>query len=730
MEKVLFRICLTIAFGLFVQACKVNNIRNKQLNPSVVNGFDNKRSSISPILVAGQQNKFPGSAGEITSTGNANHLTIETEQFICTIGKEPFEFYFINKASRDSFRITSVWCYGTNESEKSLKSGIKTLSGIVREGNTWSFKDNNSAFELKVEVIQKSILKMSVESPVHAGYLQIGAEGHGPYYGGGERFLSSRLDGRSFKNHPNDRLFMRKFDDEELRKYEPTYLSVPFVLNPGGFGLYADNAESCEFEIGQNGNSLKMTAEKGVTDLYLFAGKTPKEVLKSYTGVVGRQPMIPRWGLGIWTNLLEGRDSVIAKAQRLKKYNIPVDAVWIFDLDDPTTSTGWTHWSRGYYGNPRELTDTLHKLDLKVLTYLHPYENKKLLYYKFNNPVYDYCVKNNLLLKTDSSIDNRRFASMNPHELVDFYNPETEAWWKGCLKEILSTDNFDGWMEDFGDISYKYDFETNIWSAVNYITNYPFSNEVLANLYPLVYHKTTFTIAKSIKPDMIGFCRSGSAGSAPYTSLVWGGDQTADWDKRTGYPCLITAGISAGLSGYGIWAPDILCNSSSVELWKRWVQLGAFSPTMRDHLWSNDPRSIDLWTNESTIQYFKKYAWIHSALEPYLFSLAKEASENGIPIIRHMMLEYPENPEVYDCEYQYLLGSEILVAPVVEENAIKKKVYLPEGEWIHIWSKKVFPGGNWIEADAPVDQIPVFIRNKSSNQLVDNLLKNFSELKP
>ncbi|MDQ6842874.1 MAG: glycoside hydrolase family 31 protein [Bacteroidota bacterium] len=153
-----------------------------------------------------------------------------------------------------------------------------------------------------------------------------------------------------------------------------------------------------------------------------------------------------------------------------------------------------------------------------------------------------------------------------------------------------------------------------------------------------------------------------------------------------------------------------------MELWKRWVEFGAFTSLMRDHLWDNNPGAIKLWTNDSTIAFFKKYAMLHKMIQPYLYSLAIESSKSGVPIIRHMMLEYPTDTSTYNCEYQYMLGSELIIAPVVEEHADTKEVYLPEGEWKYLWDDKMYQGKHWVTVKAPVDEIPVFIK-KGSNVL-------------
>jgi sulfoquinovosidase len=281
--------------------------------------------------------------------------------------------------------------------------------------------------------------------------------------------------------------------------------------------------------------------------------------------------------------------------------------------------------------------------------------------------------------------------------------------WQDFVQKLLLEDKFDGWMQDFGDTRYAFDRDNLRWFAVKHNKSYPLSAEEYANTYPLVYHKLTYEIADGINPDFMHFCRSSSAGSASYQKLLWGGDQSATWNKIHGYPSLITAGISAGLSGYGYWAPDVLCNSPSRELWMRWVQFATFTTVLRDHLWENKKSSIDLWTDMETRVYFKKYAEIHMQLVPYLRKMAEQYKAHGTPIIRHMMLEFPDDRNTLECEYQYMFGDSYLVAPVVEEGATTISVYFPKGEWKSFWSNDTLTSyGEWINVDAPIDQIPVF----------------------
>lgn len=554
---------------------------------------------------------------------------------------------------------------------------------------------------------------------ISEGYAEIDSisvriETEGPFFGGGERFISSNLNGRMITNQPMDHyriIGVPGINMASLRKYEPAYIQILFIMTPGGQGWYFDDINTMKIIFDKDGKSFEVNIPGNEISFYTFNEETPKEVLKSYTSLIGRQPALPDWAMGVWVNLLEGRDSVYSKVQRLKKKQIPATAVWLFDLDDPQTSTGFLDWSKGYYGNIRTLTDYLHNSGLKVLTYLRPFSLKNLQYYKFDNPVYKRLDSASLIFRPVTKLDPDRYMTFIEDGQYDIFNPEMYNEWYSFVNELLIDDNFDGWMEDFGDLGYIYDKEEKKWITIPYEINHDISAEEYFNVYPLVYHRIVYEIAGRLKKDVVAFCRSGFAGSAPYTRLLWGGDQIAGWDKEFGYPTAIVAGISSGLSGYGNWAPDILCDSPSRELWMRWVQFAAFTPLMRDHLWSNQKSSIDLWTDDSTMEYFRHYADVHKELMPYLRELADEYQISGVPIIRHMLLEFPGDDNAALCEYQYMLGNKLLVAPVTEEGAETVNVYFPAGIWKDFWTTQQFRSqGSWISVKAPLNIIPVFER--------------------
>ena len=187
-------------------------------------------------------------------------------------------------------------------------------------------------------------------------------------------------------------------------------------------------------------------------------------------------------------------------------------------------------------------------------------------------------------------------------------------------------------------------------------------------------------------------------------------DQTHNWSRDYGLPSVVTAGITAGMSGFSTWGPDILSDGDSKELWMRWAEFGALTPVMRDHVWAKPQYSVNLWYDAETEALFKKYAILHSALLPYFATYAAEAHRTGVPIMRHTVLEYPNDPRSYGAEYQYLLGEHLLVAPVIEPGATTRKLHLPQGEWVSYWSGAHYAGGNDVTVPAPVDEIPLLVR--------------------
>ncbi|MFC2098477.1 TIM-barrel domain-containing protein [Bacteroidota bacterium] len=704
---------ITLLTGLLF-AC-TENVKENSINRDFYADLIEQVNSdyFSPLKFAAQQ-KISNEAVQWEFSNQI--LKISTPTGKTTVSFAPIEVIYSGEGS-DMKSIYSLVIYNTDGS----KHIIDSLSDPVISEENVRFSTSAENVDIILQPYDESLKwKVLPAKKELLDSIVINVITEGPFYGGGERYLNSCLNGRTIANQPNDHYWdppwdttatwAKKHEPGHYEKYEPTYMQISFFLSAGGQAWYIDDAASVFMTFPESGDQFSVRVESNQTEFYSIHRGTPKEALNSYTAMVGRQPELPDWAVGVWVNLLDGTDSVYAKANRLIEWGIPATTLWIFDMYDIESSQGYQHWTTGTYDNLRNITDSLHNLGFRVLSYLHPYQEPKMPKTDLDNPMYKKLDSLGLLLVTPEQIRIPRYG-YNIDGLYNFHIPLMGDLWAEMIQKVLVRDNFDGYMEDFGDLSYCFDRELDKWTVIDYGIETPLSPNQYVNSYPLIYHKLSYLHADAINKDIATFCRSGSAGSAAFTKIVWGGDQMATWSKEFGYPSVISSGISCGLSGYGNWAPDILCNSTSVELWKRWVQFAAFTPILRDHLWVNQPTSIDIWTSQETSEYFKHYAEIHMELVPYIQESLAEYRETGTPMVRHMMLEFPEDPETYFCEYQYMFGPKYLVAPVVEGGDVTKDIYFPKGNWKNYWnSETINSEGEWITVQAPLDFLPVYER--------------------
>ena len=213
--------------------------------------------------------------------------------------------------------------------------------------------------------------------------------------------------------------------------------------------------------------------------------------------------------------------------------------------------------------------------------------------------------------------------------------------------------------------------------------------------------------------------RSGALGAQRFQSGQWNGDAVMRWQGSEGLESMVPAALSFGLSGFPYWHAEVagyvqadLNHEAERELWLRWLQLATWTSLLRDHLGDHQRSPIDVWLDDGTISAFRSAARVHASLVPYLYSLAAEASQTGVPMLRYMPMEVPEDERAWDQEQSYFLGPTFLVAPVVEAGATTRTVYLPYGEWVDYWRGTIYSGGREVTVPAPLGASgpPVFAR--------------------
>jgi alpha-D-xyloside xylohydrolase len=515
------------------------------------------------------------------------------------------------------------------------------------------------------------------------------------FLGFGERFGSLDQRGRLLQTWAQDR--------RDVEFGDATYAPIPFYVSSRGYSLLLESDARSRFDVAAtHPQRLAWEIDRPAVSLVLTYGPSARDLVRQNAALTGLPPLPPMWAFGVWKTAVGGEQQVLRDAARLRERGVPASALLVYDAADTEAYLGWPFVGfagrrMGPYPNLRSLTDSLHATGFKVLAYKNP----DLHVRRATRPTPEterYLVR-----------DTSGRAYVHPHHevaWVDFTNHEAVAWWGRAWRRALVDLGFDGGMLDLGEL-------------VPEDARYADGSDGIAthNRYLGLYAQASFEAARAARgDDFVIFARSGSLGAQRYQSLQWSGDQLVTW-HRDGIGGLIPAGLSMGISGFPYWHPEIggflgvgLPPSSERELWFRWLQLGALSPLMRDQYGEHQGEPVELWSDADTVAAFRTYAELHNSLVPYLYSQARAATETGLPIMRALALVAPEDPRAWAEEQSYTLGDDLLVAPVVEQGARLRKLYLPPGRWIDWWTGQAWEGGNTVTVEAPLDRIPLFVR--------------------
>lgn len=589
---------------------------------------------------------------------------------------------------------------------------------LAAPGGRWELATDSPAgvtLEVVAEPVAPGVLALAITSSRAEEIAALGAampaDGAERFYGLGERFGGLDLTGQVHVSWAEDQIGK---DGRGPTSYAPT----PFLLSSRGYGLLLDTTARAEFDLrteGRGGYQLRVEAQ--TLRVLLIAGPDPQTILERHAGIVGLPPLPPRWAFGVWKNLIGGQERVEADLIRLRDAGVPIDALWIYDPTPAGTDFGWP-WQiyrpiePGPYPELPAMIARLQGQGLKVLGYLNPF-----LYP--GSPGFDEARARGYLVADDDGEPVRGRWSFGERSWLDFTSPEATAWWRGRVRRALTEIGFDGAMLDFGD---------GAPVEGRYASGEP--GALVRNRYPVLYHRAAHEAARDAKPnDTVFLARGAYSGSQPYTTGRFTGDQDRSWDRHDGLPAVVSAMLSLGLSGWPYVGPDIAGffnraehqddaaperrparRREEKELWMRWVQVGALSPTMRDMCGAmRDP--ITLWTDGETLSLFRAYARLHTALVPYLHRSAEVAHARGLPIVRPLFLNYPAETETHGLGDQYLLGDDLLVAPVLRPGERERRCYLPTGAWRDFWTGRVHHGPGWTTVPAPVERIPLFVRD-------------------
>lgn len=464
------------------------------------------------------------------------------------------------------------------------------------------------------------------------------------------------------------------------------YKPVPFYMSDRGYGVFIHTSAPVTADFGASyGGATKLFMADEVVDLFIILG-TPKKILSEYTALVGRPEMPPLWSFGTWMSRItyfsekEGREV----ARKLRENKIPSDVIH-FD-------TGWfgTDWQCDYafasdrFDDPAGMLADLKKDGFHTSLWQLPYFTPK-------NKFFPELVEKGLYV--------RNGRGQLPYEdvVLDFTNPETVAWYQDKLAGLLKQ-GVGAIKVDFGEGAPLEGIYANGRSGL-----------YEHNLYPVRYNRAVAEVTRRTNGENIIWARSAWAGSQRYP-LHWGGDAAT---TNTGLQGTLRAGLSLGLSGFTFWSHDVggFVTESPEELYRRWLPFGFLTSHTRIH--GAPPTEPWLYGKDFT-DYFRKCAEMKYRLMPYVYSEAVTSSANGWPMMRALLLEFPDDPGAWRVDDEYMFGSSILVAPMMEAGS-SRDVYLPgKGKWIDYQTGRVYTPG-WHRIDTA--EMPVVIMVKDGTAL-------------
>ena len=491
---------------------------------------------------------------------------------------------------------------------------------------------------------------------------------------------------------------------------DPLYKSIPFFISSYKYGVFLDNTYKTEFDFGKTDqNSFSFSTPEGPFVYYFMYGKDYKEILKTYVKLTGQPIMPPKWALG-WSQsrgVLTTEELTRNIAEEYRKRNIPCDIIY--------QDIGWVEglqnfeWRKENYNNPKQMLSDLKTKGFKVIVSQDPVVSQATNKQWSEANANGYFVKDK---RTNKSYDMPWPWGGNAG-VVDFTLPEVANWW-GVLQQKPINDGVKGFWTDMGEPAWSNEESTD---RLNMVHHLGFHNEI-HNVYGLTWDKVVTEQFEKHNPNQRIFqmTRAAYAGLQRYT-FGWSGDSGNGEDVNAGWKNLanqIPLGLSAGLGVIPFWTTDISGYCGDIkdynefsELYVRWLQFGVFNPLSRAHHEGNN--AVEPWLFGAEAEKLARQAIeLKYKLHPYIYTYARKAYDTGLPIMRALVLEYPNDEKTFSIDDQFLLGKELLIAPVVKQGAKYRDVYLPKGEWIDYYTGNEYSGEQLIKYPVELSTIPIF----------------------
>ncbi|MDO9086683.1 MAG: glycoside hydrolase family 31 protein [Anaerolineaceae bacterium] len=624
----------------------------------------------------------------------------------------PMDVYFYAPGViRFNFQVKEVFDYGLlvgckNDVDSELIHSNSSL--IIRSGDVTA-EIFYSPFSIKIKNGDKNLIEsitdfgMEGKSRFHpfsytednSWQISLALKSGEAVFGLGEKF--GKL------NHRGELITSWNYDSLGINS-ERCYKNNPFAWSPEGWGLLVHTPGKVMHAVGYapwSHRSYILRVEDANLDFFFFVGDSPKEILNKYTDLTGKSPELPLWSYGLWMAraYYQTADELLNVVRKMREKQIPLDVILLDGRAWHKLETRFDFsWDPDRYPDPKAFMKQLADLEVRLCLWEYPYISTY-------NPLFSELASLGYLLKNKNGSPYIHYWTPPPYEtllpqlspsgIIDFTNPKAYEWYRDQHKDLF----------ELGVALMKTDFGESVPDEV--VAHNGDSGERLHNVYTLLYNQCVYEATRLYghgKPMVWG--RSAWTGSQRYP-MGWGGDPQSDWE---GLAASIRGVQSWGMSGGAYSAHDIggwYGTLTDPELFVRWAQAGVMCSHTRFHGVGEREPWIFGPEVEAIITQWIRFRY---RLIPYVRWCEREAIQNGIPVMRSMVLAFPEDKAAWGFEEQYMLGNSLLVAPIIQP-AGNVDVYLPKGDWFHVWSGVCYKGGQVVSfKDVSINEIPVFGR--------------------
>ncbi|ASA25459.1 glycoside hydrolase family 31 protein [Paenibacillus donghaensis] len=599
--------------------------------------------------------------------------------------------------------------FPVEETEEQLIFTTSTIR-LILDKHSFGIKVENMTGKV---IMQQNLISWSPRGASHTEY-DMQSESH--FYGLGEKssFLDKR--GEHYTNWNTD-VFA-----PHLPEIEALYVTIPLLIHMHGdlsYGLFLDNTGRSDFDMRSHGVAFTIGCDTGAYDVYFINGPEMKDVVKRYTALTGRIALPPKWSIGYHQSRYSymNQQEVLQLARTFREKKIPCDVIYldIHYMDEYRVFT----FDPVNFPEPQKMIAELAELGVRIVPIVDPGVKKDPKFKVYKEGVLDkhFCSR----LEGDIF-----FGEVWPgiSAFPDFSDSRTSEWW-GDLHKYYTDLGIQGIWNDMNEPAVFNESKTMDLDVMHFNNGRPVTHEEYHNLYGMMMSKATYEgMAEHLQGERpFVLTRAGYAGIQRYAA-VWTGDNRSFWEHMA---MAIPMTLNMGLSGLAFAGPDIggFAHHTSAQLLVRWTQMGVFFPYCRNHSSIGTMRQEPWSFGEEVENILREFIGLRYRWMPHLYNLFHEAEDCGLPVIRPLILEYPRDPHLTNLCDQFLLGENVLVAPVYRPDTDHRSIYLPEGCWIDYWDGAVQEGGRHILDAAPLHIMPMYV--KAGTFVAEGPLKQYAQ---